>query len=298
MAADTDYNICFWAENELVNGQNTTLGASTQAAGHAVTELENPDKNKTWRSTTVATQQTVYGSVVSYVDAVDVDSIVLVNHNFDSVTTIKIQLYYTPPVGPEQLQYDQTFSALDMTGEMNARMNKLRPYQNRVIHLDAGYTTTRWVITIFGNGGGITYFELGYIFVTKKFQPVTNFENAMFVPTDFSTNKRTKGGQKKTNAVPKMRGLEISIPAVKDQNDIIEYVTLSYVYGKRYPIFVDCHPAPQLVPGTIWGATQFLQAFFNTLYQVFGTMNAVIKISRVTTNFSMLPGRINIEENL
>ena len=224
----------------------------------------------------------------------------LVNHNFTGIDPVVNFKAYDSAVGGA-LIYDSSFFLNDyqlLSSDEKELINEIRPYPKRVYYIDTDIVgdMARWRMTFTSVFSGTA--ELGYVFVTKAFQPSIGVDNGIgWLAIDKTQVKEPWGGNQFVNSRPFKNGLEITPnkTAVKGATDIYGWMRLIGVNGKRKPVFVDSYPR---YPDMEFAATEAEEAAFNLFNQMYGTLDSNVKISRDTSSVMRMTGKLKVNESL
>lgn len=274
-------SIAFWTVNDYVDTWN--LSATTSAANHGVDNLKNPERTVTWRSATNA-PVVIEGANPAIFDVVDVDSFVIINHNWGWSVNLHLELLYNAEVLWDTIIFAKPHANLPDTREL---IDELQLYQNRVFHIGKTISgVNKWRISTNINGGE-AYHEIGRVFVSKAFRPKTSWSRAPMSPDDKSIIKESYGLNKSVDIRPIARKLEITPNALVNL-DIPEMLRLIHKYGKRRPVFVDTTPQ---IPDKIFTTGDEAVAYRNLLWQLYGRLlNSVELEPGSGTNIITMPG--------
>ena len=280
--------VAFWTLNDYVDTWN--LSATTSAANYDVDSIKHPDRNVKWRSTTNA-PQVIEGMNPSIFDVVDVDSFVFVNHNWGWSSDLYLELLYNTTVlwdgnvfaKPHRLLPDATRAMID----------ELLLYQNRVFHIGRTISgVNKWRISTNANSGE-PYHEIGRIFVSKAFRPLTSWEKAPMYPDDKSIIKESYGLNKSVDIRPIARGIDFITKALNN-SDIPEMMRLIHVFGKRRPVFVDAVPE---IPDKMFVSGEEALAYRNILWQLYGRLISTVALEPgFGKNIITMPGSMSFIE--
>jgi len=285
--------ITFLSKNDPVD--KWTITSSSAQAGYPITEIQNDSVGLVWRSTQSTLDQWVEGNVVSGTDYVD--SIALVNHNLQGSTasTVRVQTWQSAtPV------HDGTYLLKGYDAVAGAALvDEIRPYRLRIIYLPTSTTTspiTRWRLTFsdpFVSAPGIVW-EVARVFATLRFRPSDNFDSqgCQLAFFDNSRFEVSYGNNQNIDSRPRKRSLSIQMNLLRTQTDLLDWLYLFGVNGKRQAIVVDPHPLETE------GTPSALEMPYNTLWQLYGTLASDVQLSRATEGISVFGGRIMVEEAL
>lgn len=287
-------NIVFASQNIPVD--DWTITASSSAANFPATEIQNPARTLTWRSTAAGTQWLDGATLVNPVTLRQFPIVVVCNHNFDTNTTIQLQIW-----NATILFVDITVDAINyknLSASNITLIDEIRPYKNRVIYPPAslvGQTIVRWRLTF--QGTSEPYYEVGRVFVTDGFQPTANFasDGIEWLPNDQTRFSQSEGGQQFSDIAPARRGVQIKMPDVVSENDLAEFMRLFSIYGKRRPIFIDPFPRTD---NSNYGVGDTNEALFNLLWQMYGTQFSENRVRRLNAKQAAIPGAITVLESL
>lgn len=305
MTCENTENMIFFMENGCVD--TFSLTATTSAANHPITEVQNPSRRLTWKSTSLASNS-IQGDWTTPI-APETNlvgrkfGVVFVNHNFPETiggdfTTIRVRLYDDTLT----LKIDESFTGVNYSGldfRSKSAIDQIRPYKNRVIYIsgDTNFTLRRWIITLSGVGtlAGVTNWQIGRLLLGPVFQASENvyYENDNLESVDSSRVNFSKGGDQFSDYGPKRRGIYIEPPqGIVDKKQIVDWLYLTHVVGSRDPVFVDLHPR---ISGD-FSSFEISEAYSNLLWQVYGIANNNIKFSTKSRNVISASGSMTIIE--
>lgn len=294
--------IVFWSDNKPVD--SWPLSASSAATNNPVDNLKVVSPTLTWKSNVSATSHWIEGAAtgpgIIPQEMTGRAGIVLVNPIFAESDTVANFKAYSLPVGGS-LIYDQTFSVYNynaLGATERELIGETKPYFSRAyyINLDdwSGGNMGRWRITFASSSSQVA--ELGYAFVTKAFQPSKDTPRKPSLgQIDKTQVKESWGGNQFSNNRPFKNSLEIQAPDLIIPTDIFEWMRLTSVNGKREPIFVDPHPR---YPDSNFLASEGVEAAYNLLWQLYGTMDSSVRIWRESRNVTKMSGRMFVAESL
>jgi len=285
--------ICILNENVPVEyATEWTLSASSTAVGFPVTSVINDSVGIVWKSNPSATAQWVEGNYTGPLTGENVDSVCVVGmdrNGFGEASTMRIQLWDLSVV-----KYDNTVNLYNMHTAIRV-IESIRPYVNRA-HYFGRHRITRWRLTFTDpSATGSTYWSIGKVYVTEKFRPQDNFEvgGAQLRSVDMSRFEKSYGNNPNIDARPKQRGMTVSIPMIRHNDDIGEWLRLLCVTGLRKPVWLDAHPnIPEV---TFYDE---VPAYFNNLWQFYGYMANNVSLARHTDGLTVVGGRMEFEEAL
>ena len=297
MACLKKENVVFWTKNPAVD--TWTITASSSAAGHPATEIQNSSRKLTWRST-VSTPSSITGTLASLPNlsmrgVSRRAGVCIIGHNFEQQTTIRIRFWRNSGV---ILLYDKIFSSdnfVNIDTQTRDLIKEIRPYQNRVIYIEEELTNIdKWQLD-FSTSPGIPYFEIGRILISEAFQPSDNFyvENDQLGAVDSTKVSFSKGGDQFSDFGSKRRGIFLEPPAsLLSQQEMTGWLRLVHVVGAREPIFIDVHPRV----GGDFVFAETVEACLNLLKQVYGIANNNVRFGTRCANAISVSGSINIVE--
>ena len=291
-------NIILWSKNKAVD--EWTVTASTSAASHPATEIQNSSPGLTWRSSTGAASW-IRGQQISagvQMRSTKKRGVVIVNHNLTTSGTFQVQLWNT--VGT--LMYNTILDARNykvFDSDFEGLIDEIRPYKNFVVYIPSSiptFTMGEWRITCLDS---LSYYEIGRVFVGEAFQPRQNFVvmGAGQGPIDKTRVSESYGGNKFSDNRPQKRFSDISFPAaMSNLEDIPDWLYISNVNGRRTPVFID--PYPQTIHPPDFVAGEEVRASFNLIWQLYGRMTSDIDIRWDSANAAEMRGRLVVEEEL
>jgi hypothetical protein len=165
----------------------------------------------------------------------------------------------------------------------------------RVFYIPQGTFTaagiTRWRLTL--RGLSPPYYEIARIMLVRVFQPYFGAKMTELGTRDDSRNQKSKGGQIYTDSQAKQRSVAITMNPDTEMNDIMEWMRMIHVNGKRIPIIVDPYP---LIPDDPYPASESGKCYLNLNNQMYGILKSTLSIQAKTHNLLMLPGRMVVDE--
>jgi len=275
-----------------------TLSASSSAANHPVTEIQESSPKLTWRSTTpgsAAWIQGVRGSnpVENLYGATGTAALVVINHNIwdpnDSLG-FSLQIWGTAPnnpwIGGDQMNLAPPTSTIET----------IRPYRIRVYYIPVDIVNIyQWRVTF--DAVPWSYHEVGRVFLCQAFQPKINFRDegsggAAIFQVDNTTVTKSPGEDQFSDNRPKHRSLILDFPPLADDADAENWLRLIHVKGKRETIFFD--PYPDKIETGVVG----IERTKNLISQVYGRMSNQMGTAFSCGKLLMHGSRINVEEAL
>jgi len=275
-------NIVFWHDQASIN--SFTLTSSTSAVNHPVTEIQNQSVKLTWRSTTSALSYVEGNGGAAFLGSTKKAGFVFVNHNFDTGTNIRVELWNGAAKIFDDLFDGRLFAPTSVA--------EVPPYQNRVLYIDQDFPfVTRWRCSF--SGSAATHYEVGMMFCGTAFQPTNAAldDGIEIIPVDNSKVQLSKGKDQFIDVDPKSRGLSISMNRIEDlnlleanpNNNFSEWARLIFNTGSRNAVFVDPFPRTELmIPGINY-------RLINAISQMYGSLFANGGIRPTSINTAIVP---------